>query len=193
MAKLNKISKLTENKFLNLYSLQYTNEKTNKDFNYFVASRRKEEDLACSTKDHKRADAVLMATINAGGIYLIKQFRPAINDYVLEFPAGLVDEGEHFKTAIIREVKEEIGLECETILPLTPPCYTSVGMSDETVASYIVHVKGTPSTKGNEENEDIEILYFKQNEIPEILSGEHGIVSIKTMLILHLLNAIQAS
>ncbi len=34
---------------------------------------------------------------------LLKQFRPAINDYIYEFPAGLIDNGED---AIKRSLQE---------------------------------------------------------------------------------------
>ncbi len=39
---------------------------------------------------------------------LIRQFRPAINDYVLSFPAGVCDSDDYKKDAL-RELKEETG------------------------------------------------------------------------------------
>ncbi|ORX34157.1 NUDIX hydrolase domain-like protein [Kockovaella imperatae] len=40
---------------------------------------------------------------------LIEQYRPPIGKYVVELPAGLVDEGEDARTAALRELYEETG------------------------------------------------------------------------------------
>lgn len=42
---------------------------------------------------------------------MVKQFRFGINDDILEFPCGMVEEGEEPLDAILRECEEEIGLE----------------------------------------------------------------------------------
>ena len=41
---------------------------------------------------------------------LIRQYRYPINDYIYEFPAGLVEEGEDFREAASREIFEETGM-----------------------------------------------------------------------------------
>lgn len=177
------IIKNTSNKFLNLFSLEVDNGKTT--FPYFIASRRKQEELACVTKDHNKCDAVMVVPIIYGkGVVMIKQYRPAINDYIYEFPAGLVDDGETIKDAAIREVYEEIGLkvkekECHEFIK---PSYTSVGMTDETCAVYFAYVNGEPSNKHNTEHEKIEIKTILFEEIEDIL--KNNIVSIKTSLML---------
>ena len=71
---------------------------------------------------------------------LIRQYRYSIADYIYEFPAGLVDEGEDFHDAGIRELKEETGL---TFHPLevdamySRPYFTTIGMTDESCAAVI--------------------------------------------------------
>ena len=40
---------------------------------------------------------------------LIRQFRPPVNNYVIEFPAGLNDKGDTLKEAAERELLEETG------------------------------------------------------------------------------------
>ena len=189
MAILKNIEQQTNNRFLNMYNLLFHNEKTGHDFNYFVASRKNKEDLVAATKDHTKADAVMMFCIDKEkkGVYLIKQFRPAINDYVLESPAGLVDNGESIETAAKREIFEETGLNVVSMEQVTPVCYTSEGMSDESIMIYKVYVSGTPNTENKEENEDIEVLFFSFNEISDIIQNKYGIVSIKTLLMLRLI------
>lgn len=44
-------------------------------------------------------------------VVLVRQYRFSIDDFVYEFPAGLVDKGEDPAQAGIREMKEETGLD----------------------------------------------------------------------------------
>ena len=46
---------------------------------------------------------------------LIRQYRYALGGYIYEFPAGLVEAGEDFHQAAIREMKEETGLDLEPL------------------------------------------------------------------------------
>ena len=46
-------------------------------------------------------------------VLLVKQFRPSIDDYTLEFPAGAVDPGETALEAAQREALEETGYRIE--------------------------------------------------------------------------------
>jgi len=49
--------------------------------------------ILAQTRDHK--------------IIIVRQFRPAIEEFVYELPSGHVEEGETPKQAIIRELEEE--------------------------------------------------------------------------------------
>ena len=42
---------------------------------------------------------------------VILQYRPPVEAYCVEFPAGLIDEGETPEQAAVRELKEETGYE----------------------------------------------------------------------------------
>lgn len=175
------IVKNTSNKFLNLFTLEVDNGKN--VFPYYIASRRKKEELACVTKNHNKCDAVMIVPIVYGkGIVMIKQYRPAIDDYIYEFPAGLIDPGENIKETAKRELFEEIGLEAKECHEFIKPSYTSVGMTDETCSIYFAYVNGEPTNKYNTEHESIEIKTILFEEIEELL--ENNVVSIKTSLML---------
>lgn len=180
--KLVSVNKLLDCKFLKMYELDLVNN-NNGNKKYFVASRRKEEELTCKTGNHDKADAVMIVPITENGEFIIlKQFRPAINDYIYEFPAGLVDEGEDIEVAARRELFEETNLtvvESELILK---PSYTSVGMSDESVAVVRAIVTGNPNSDNAEEDEEIEILKVRRDEAKEFIKNHN--MSVKTALMI---------
>ncbi|MGM0520264.1 MAG: NUDIX hydrolase [Campylobacterota bacterium] len=43
-------------------------------------------------------------------IPLVRQYRPAVEDYTFELPGGLLESNENVYDCIIREVEEEVGL-----------------------------------------------------------------------------------
>lgn len=53
-----------------------------------------------------------------GEILMIRQFRPSLEKETLEIPAGSIDGGETPAAAAVREVLEETGYRCATLLPL---------------------------------------------------------------------------
>ncbi|XP_054844255.1 ADP-sugar pyrophosphatase isoform X1 [Eublepharis macularius] len=68
---------------------------------------------------------VLQRTLHYDCMVLVKQFRPPMGRYCLEFPAGLIDENESPEDAALRELEEETGykgdiLECSPALCLDP-------------------------------------------------------------------------
>lgn len=187
MAILNKLEKQTDNKFLNLYKANYINKETGKDFDYFIATRRKEEHMSCkSPSNHALCDAIMIIPKTKDDeLVLIKQFRPAINDYIIEFPAGLVDPGESVYEAVRRELKEETGLSSEIIAPLIDvPSYNSAGMTDESLCIYSVTTSGNISLDYKEENEDIEIITVPISDIEEFYEKNKYNIALKAKMII---------
>jgi ADP-ribose pyrophosphatase len=52
---------------------------------------------------------VILAVTEAGEIILVRQYRPAIEDYTLELPSGHVEPGEEPAVTAARELLEETG------------------------------------------------------------------------------------
>lgn len=187
MGTINKIEKVSDNPFLNLYVLDRTN-KVGKSSKYYVASRaKKEADLKIRTKNDK-PDGVIIYSVygeKKDKVVLIRQYRYPLDGYVYEFPAGLVDEGEDFKTAGIREMKEETGLDLE-VIPVAAayekPYYMSVGMTDECCGTVYGYASGTITEKYQEEAEEIEVVLADKKEVARILKEENMAIVCSYML-----------
>lgn len=79
--------------------------------------------------------SVIPVTDN-GKIILIEQFRPPVGRMVIEFPAGLRDEGENLKSAVLRELQEETGYQAGKIRKLFAGP-VSAGLSSEFLTVFL--------------------------------------------------------
>lgn len=85
-----------------------------------------------SRRDARRAVVVVPVTEATGSLVLIRQFRVPLGRDVVEFPAGLIDDGETPEQAAVRELAEETGYQGR-IISVGPPQCTSPGLCDELV------------------------------------------------------------
>ncbi|WP_024615060.1 NUDIX hydrolase [Clostridium sp. Ade.TY] len=122
--------------------------------------------------------AAVVAFLDDETILLVRQFRAALNDILLEIPAGKLETGEDPKVCATRELEEETGYKSENIEYLGTIA-TGAGFTDERIHIY----KATnlyKGTKGGDEDEFIEIESFKLSEIKEMIkSGK--IIDTKTI------------
>lgn len=187
MPEVTHIEKVTDNRFLNFYILD-TKNKNGKEGKYFVASRAKSrEQMKIKTKKNT-ADGVIIYSLygeKKDRVVLIRQYRYAIDDYIYEFPAGLVEEGEDFHDAAVREMKEETGL---TLRPVTAqegfekPYFTTIGMTDESCATVYGYSSGEISAEGLEDSEEIEVVLADRKEVRRILREEKVAIMCAYML-----------
>ena len=61
---------------------------------------------------------IILATTAEKKILLVRQFRPALDAYTIEFPSGGILSGEKPEDAAKRELLEETGYSCQEISPL---------------------------------------------------------------------------
>ncbi len=181
MGNIREIIKQTQNRFVNLYELKAINKK-GKDFSYFVASRAKDETALKINTRYNRPDGVVIYSVVKGDVpeedrvVLVKQYRYSIDDFVYELPAGLVEDGEDFHEAAIRELKEETGL---LLHPLhadsgfEKPGFTTIGMTDEACATVFGYAEGSVSEQELEDSEEIEVILADRKEAARILREEH--------------------
>jgi ADP-ribose pyrophosphatase len=82
-------------------------------------------------------DAVAIVPIDdAGRIYLVRQYRPAIGRAIYEIPAGIIDHGERPITTARRECEEEIGLRPRRLIKLCT-FYSAVGFSTGSIQLFL--------------------------------------------------------
>ncbi len=68
----------------------------------------------------EHADVVAIVPLDDdGNVLLVRQYRLAAEDALLEVPAGMVDEGEDIAVAAQRELREETGYRAEQMQRLT--------------------------------------------------------------------------
>lgn len=79
--------------------------------------------------DHRGA-VCMLPVFRDDTVVLIKQFRHAVRDYLLEIPAGLLEPDENPEETAVRELKEEIGASVEKLVNLGS-FYTSPGYTTE--------------------------------------------------------------
>ena len=187
MGKINKVEKLTDCKHLNLYAVDATSVH-NTPVSYYVASRAEEiENLKLRTKKNT-PDGVIIYSLygeKRDKVVLVRQYRYAIDDYIYEFPAGLVEKGEDFHEAAKRELYEETGL---TLHPIEAPemyekpYFTTVGMTDEACATVYGYADGEISKAAQEDSEEIEIVLADKEEVRRILKEEKAAIMCAYML-----------
>ncbi len=78
----------------------------------------------------------IIAIKDNGDIVLVRQYRKAVEQVLLELPAGKLEKGEDPKVCAARELAEETGYRAKKMVYLSR-YYTSPGFSNEVMHMYI--------------------------------------------------------
>ena len=76
--------------------------------------------------------ACIVALTPEEEVYLVRQYRIAVDDFTLEVPAGKLEKGEEPESCAIRELEEECGLKTDSI-ELISKIYPTPGYSNEII------------------------------------------------------------
>lgn len=137
--------------------------------------------------DRKHCDGVIIVGLykkdNKIYIPVIKEYRPA-SGCIWSFPAGQTEGNEKIENAVIRELKEETGLDAiEDSIVVQKPTYSSVGITDQRTCIAFVECEGEVSDKYTTASEDIKAKLFSIGDIKELLNSDEEI-ACNTRLVL---------
>lgn len=125
--------------------------------------------------------AAALPVLEDGRIILIRQFRPAAQDYVLEIPAGRLEVDEDAGQCVTRELQEEIGYKPASVESIGF-VYSSVGFCNEKIHLFIAKDLA-PVDTALEPDEFIEPLIMELQEALRLID-DGSIVDAKTQITL---------
>jgi 8-oxo-dGTP pyrophosphatase MutT (NUDIX family) len=137
--------------------------------------------------------AVAVVPVIGDEVVFIRQYRPAVDDRILEIPAGKLDVvGEDPLKAARRELAEETGFLADSFVHLTD-LLTSVGFCDETISIYLADsIEAGERAPIGPEEEDAEVLRIPFDEALGLI-GSGDIADAKTVVGLLLAAQIRAA
>lgn len=132
------------------------------------------------------AVAALLRHRSRDSFIFIRQFRFPVwdetHDWLLEIPAGMVEEGESPLETARREIVEETGYEALSLTEIAD-CFPAPGFTDERIVIFSGEVDGEPGHAPGDGDEDIEVVELTRGEAYELLDkGE--IRDAKTLIAL---------
>lgn len=150
--------------------LFYRGRKFNFDVNKLRLSNGVEGNWECIRHP---GGALAVPITQDGKLVLVKQYRFAVEQRILEFPAGTLEVNEEPAITIKREIQEETGYEAKKWhylgeFPLAP------GYSDEYIYAFLAQeLEKLEHPPQQDDDEDIEVILMSFEEFEQgIISGE---------------------
>lgn len=94
--------------------------------------------------------------------------RPAYDDWT--FPKGKLDNGERFRDAALREVKEETGLVCRVLGKLSPVHYVTPSGNPKQVRYWLMEVESGRFSRNDEVDA---VTWLKRAQAMSLLTHIH--------------------
>lgn len=117
--------------------------------------------------DHPGGAGILL--IDDDKVLLVRQYRPAVQAYTLEIPAGKLEPGEDPAKSALRELNEEAGYTCES-LSLITAFWPTPGYDTEVIYVYAAnHPRRAAERLPMDADEHIELVWMP------LCKAEHAI------------------
>lgn len=118
------------------------------------------------------AGAVAVVPVNEKGeLLLVRQYRYAVGETLLEIPAGKIERGEDYASSAARELVEETGYEAGNLKHLIS-FYSTPGFTNEQIHLFLA-TELTLKVQDLDEDEFIEVESVNMKKAAEmIMSGE---------------------
>ncbi len=132
----------------------------------------------CVERRNRQTGLVIVPRlIPSNRIVLIKQYRPAINNYIIGFPAGVADSDD-IEAEALRELQEETGFTGQ-ITSISPPLKSNPAFIDDYVYVINAEIDETyaPNLKPVQNlgpGEDIEVILVKEDVLLSFLKEQHN-------------------
>ncbi|MDH4413493.1 MAG: NUDIX domain-containing protein [Rhizobium sp.] len=159
-------------------------------FDFFREGRAPHR-LTWEVFDRRHASAILLHNVERDTVTLVRQLRIAAHlsgeyPYLLEAPAGFIDDGETALQAALREAQEETGFKIEKAIPAFAAFMSPGSVTEKLHGFYAAVTDAERITAGgglDDEQEDIEVVELAFAEAMEMVeAGE--IVDAKTIMLL---------
>ncbi|ARJ51905.1 NUDIX hydrolase [Staphylococcus lutrae] len=112
-------------------------------------------------------------------VILVKQYRKAMEQVLLEIPAGKLEPGEDRVEAAMRELEEETGFKAKNIT-LIGEVYGSPGFSDEKISIYFTDML-EQGTEKLDDDEFVEKVFYSIEAVEKAIRSHH-IEDAKTLI-----------
>ena len=100
-----------------------------------------------------------------GGVLLVRQYRYASGGWLLEVPAGKLEDGEAPESCALREVEEETGYRAARLVPMGW-IWTTPGFTDEKIWLYLA----TELEPGRQQLQRDEVLHLERLPLEEAVA-----------------------
>ncbi|MBL7132617.1 MAG: NUDIX hydrolase [Phycisphaerae bacterium] len=130
---------------------------------------------------HYDGAAVILPVRDDGSIVMIRNYRFAVDENLLELPAGMLSTGEPPEVCAARELTEETGYKAQKVEKLGQ-FYTGPGTSNQILHSFLA-TGLTEGAQNLEEYERITVESFSQAQIRRMIAGGeiHDAKTISTL------------
>ena len=168
--KFESIKKIIGGKFILRYDITYRTEDGGEKVYEMISRKgdiRNHQELCSDTPD---AVVLIMHDETGEKILIDREFRLATGEWVYNFPAGLIDEGETPEESAKRELWEETGLELYAVEDRIPISYSAVGFSNETNVCIVGRARGE-FRKSTSVVEEIEPGWYTKAQVRELIAN----------------------
>ena len=112
--------------------------------------------------------AVAILPLDGDRCKLLQQYRYAIDQHIIEAPAGTMEQGEDPRETARRELIEETGFAAGTIVP-RGFIYTTPGFTDEKIFLFEARDLSPSQEFWKDEDEVIEVIDVAVSDLPEMI------------------------
>lgn len=156
---------LAQGKFLDLQIIRY------------IAKDGQKREWEAANRLGGKSAVMLIAWLKPSNrLVLLRQFRPPAGGSVIEFPAGIMNEGESPQITALRELREETGYNGRA-LDITPAAFNTPGLSNDAAHIVLMDIDETSPENANpapipEDAEELEVVLVSRDNLSDFIRKE---------------------